>query len=122
MFCAATAVCYNGFKRPLQKVTNYCKMINLAANCLKLIDVSSLIRLLRFSQFSLKFIIFRYVTDFRKGLPVLFLNRFFHEKMYFSAGFSGGFGGDDSGVCGSYGGGDCGNELLYGRSLFWGVE
>jgi len=45
-------------------------MKKLAANCLKLIDVSDLIRLLRFPQFSHKFFIFRYVTDFSRALFV----------------------------------------------------
>ena len=47
---------------------NYCKMTNLAANSAKLITVSNLIRFLRFSKFSHKFVIFRYVTDFCRGL------------------------------------------------------
>jgi len=43
-------------------------MKNLAANCSKLIDAYNLMRLLRFSQFSHKFFIFRYVIDFRRAL------------------------------------------------------
>jgi hypothetical protein len=54
--------------RSLQKSINYCKMKNLATNRSKLLDVSNLIRLCRFSRFSLKFFIFRNVTDFCRDL------------------------------------------------------
>jgi len=43
-------------------------MINLAANPSKLLSVSKLIRRCRFLVFSHEFIVFRYVTDFRRGL------------------------------------------------------
>lgn len=47
---------------------NYCNVKDLAANCLKLIDVSILIHLFRFSQFSRKFFTFRYTTDYCRDL------------------------------------------------------
>ena len=70
-------------ERPLQKVTNYCKMKNLAASfdwlrmTICTICHGELVepRLFRFSQFSLKFFIFCYVTDFRRGLYFSFAAR-----------------------------------------------
>ena len=68
--------CRGLFLRPLQKVINYCKMQNLAASFDWLRMTKSTVchgelvepRLFRFSQFSHKFCIFRYVTDFCRSL------------------------------------------------------